>query len=162
MSFHTVARFVSGLPLAMGPCGAGPLNRVLLMDDTMWLPGDRGRLPTLACGIERAGRLTNLHADPTKTVAVHGVGSTPEPELGGEAGLRGVEAPEGSEEPVARGPANQGVGVVQVLDVDAEEVGEPDERGRGNANTPFGNLAEEVGKGGEGPAGGGTLWLRRP
>ena len=55
-----------------------------------------------------------------------------------------------------RGPANQGVGVVQVPDVDAEEVGEPDDRGRGKANTPFGNLAEEVGRGGEGPAGGGT------
>ena len=40
------------------------------MDDTQWLPGDRGHLPTLACGIERAGRLTNLHSDPTKTVLV--------------------------------------------------------------------------------------------
>ena len=48
----------------------GPLNRVLLMDDTQWLPGDRGRLPTLTSGIERAGRLTNLHSDPTKTVLV--------------------------------------------------------------------------------------------
>ena len=49
---------------------AGPLNRLLLMDDTQWLPGDRGHLPTLACGIEWAGRLTNLHSDPTKTVVV--------------------------------------------------------------------------------------------
>ena len=49
---------------------AGPLNRVLLMDDTQWLPGDRCHLPTLAHGIERAGRLTNLHSDPTKTVLV--------------------------------------------------------------------------------------------
>ena len=49
---------------------AGPLNRVLLMDDTQWLPGDRGHLPTLTRGIERAGRLTNLHSDPTKTVLV--------------------------------------------------------------------------------------------
>ena len=49
---------------------AGPLNRVLLMDDTQWLPGDRGRLPALASGIERAGRLTNLHSDPTKTVLI--------------------------------------------------------------------------------------------
>ena len=49
---------------------AGPLNRVLLMDDTQWLPGDRSRLPTLASGIERAGRLTNLHPDPTKTILI--------------------------------------------------------------------------------------------
>ena len=87
---------------------------------------------------------------------VRGVGNTPELELGGEAGLRGVEAPAGSKEPVARGPANQGVGVVQVPDVDVEEVSQPDDRGRGNANTPFGNLAEEAGRGGEGPASGGA------
>ena len=49
---------------------AGPLNRVLLMDDTQWLPDDRGLLPTLTCGIERAGRLTNLHSDRTRTVLV--------------------------------------------------------------------------------------------
>ena len=49
---------------------AGPLNRVLLMDDTQWLPGDRGHLPALTRGIERAGRLTNLHSDPTKTVLI--------------------------------------------------------------------------------------------
>ena len=49
---------------------AGPLNRVLLMDDTRWLPGDRGHLPTLACDIEQAGRLINLHSDPTKMVLV--------------------------------------------------------------------------------------------
>ena len=49
---------------------AGLFNRVLLMDDTQWLPGDRCHLPTLTCGTERAGRLTNLHSDPTKTVLV--------------------------------------------------------------------------------------------
>ena len=49
---------------------AGPLNRVLLMDDTQWLPGDRCHLPALASGIERAGRLTNLDSDPTKTVLI--------------------------------------------------------------------------------------------
>ena len=49
---------------------AGPLNRVLLMDDTKWLPGDRCHLPALTSGIERAGRLTNLHSYPTKTVLV--------------------------------------------------------------------------------------------
>ena len=38
------------------------------MDDTQWLPGDRVHLHTLAHGIERAGRLTNLHSDPTKTI----------------------------------------------------------------------------------------------
>ena len=87
---------------------------------------------------------------------VRGVGSTPEPELRGEAGLRGVESPEGSWEPVARGTANQGVGVVQVSDIDAEEVGEPDDRGWGDANSPFGDLAEEVGRGREGPSSGGA------
>ena len=40
------------------------------MDDTQWLPGDRRQLHTLTRGIERAGRLTNLHSDPTKTVLV--------------------------------------------------------------------------------------------
>ena len=57
---------------------------------------------------------------------------------------------------MARGPANQGVGVVQVSDVYAEEVGEPDDRGWGEANLPFGDLVEEVGRGGEGPASGGA------
>ena len=57
-----------------------------------------------------------------------------------------MEAPEGSQEPVTRGSANQGVGVVKVSDVDAEEVGESDDRGRGNANAPYGNFAEEVGR----------------
>ena len=46
---------------------AGLLNRVLLMDDTQWLPGDRGHLHTLTRGIARGGPLTNLHLDPTKT-----------------------------------------------------------------------------------------------
>ena len=49
---------------------AGLLNRVLLMDDTQWLPGDGGHLHILTRRIERAGRLTNLHSDPTKTVLV--------------------------------------------------------------------------------------------
>ena len=97
-----------------------------------------------------------LVAQGDEQVVVRGVGSTPEPELGGEAGLRGVEAPEGSREPVARGPANQGVGVVQVSDVDADEVGESGDRGWGNSNAPFGNFAEEVGRGREGPASGGA------
>ena len=57
-----------GVPPADTP--EGPLKRVLLMDDTQWLPGDRGHLRTLTCGIERAGRLSNLHSDPTKTVLV--------------------------------------------------------------------------------------------
>ena len=58
-----------------------------------------------------------------------------------------MESPEGSQEPVARGPTEQGVGVVQVSDVDAEEVGEPDDSSRGNSNAPFGDVAGEVGKG---------------
>ena len=58
----------SHVPPAETP--AGRLNRVLLMDDTQWLPGDRGHLPTLTRGFGRAGRLTNLHSDPTKTVLV--------------------------------------------------------------------------------------------
>ena len=73
--------------------------------------------------------------------------STPEPELGGAARLRGVEAPEGGQEPVARGPTDQGVGVAQVSDVDTEEVGEPDDWSWGNTNAPFGNFAEEMGRG---------------
>ena len=87
---------------------------------------------------------------------VRGVSNTPEPELRGEVGLRGVEPPEGSQEPMACGPADQGVGVVQVPDVDAEEVSEPDDRGRGDADPSFGDLAEEVGRGGEGPPSGGA------
>ena len=97
-----------------------------------------------------------LVAQGDEQVVVRGVGGTPEPKLRGEAGLRGVESPEGSKEPVARGPANQGVGVVQVPDIDAEEVGEPDDRGWGDANPSFGNLAEEMGRGGEGPSSGGA------
>ena len=65
-----------------------------------------------------------------------------------------MEAPEGSQKPVTRGPTDQGVGVVQVSDVDAEEVGKPDDRGRGNADAPLGNFAEEVGRGKTGSAGG--------
>ena len=58
---------------------AGPLNRVLLMDDTQGLPSDGGHLPTLTRRTERAGRLTNLHSDPTKTVLV---GTALEPHAG--------------------------------------------------------------------------------
>ena len=79
-----------------------------------------------------------LVAQGDEQVVVRGVRSTPEPELGGEAGLRGVEAPEGSQEPVARGPANHGVGVVQVSDVDADEVGESGDRGWGIPTPPSG------------------------
>ena len=39
---------------------------------------------------------------------------------------------------MACGPANQGVGVVQVPDIDAEEVGEPDDRGLGMPIPPSG------------------------
>ena len=67
-----------------------------------------------------------------------------------------MEPPEGGQEPVARGPADQGVGVVQVPDVDAEEVSESDDRSRGDADPSFGDLAEEVGRGGEGPPSGGA------
>ena len=67
-----------------------------------------------------------------------------------------MEPPEGSREPVASGPADQGVGVVQMPDVDAEEVSEPDDRSRGNADPSLGDLAEEVGRCGEGPPSGGA------
>ena len=67
-----------------------------------------------------------------------------------------MEPPEGSQEPVARGPADQVVGVVQVPDVDAEKVSEPDDRSWGDADPSFGDLAEEVGRGGEGPPSGGA------
>ena len=46
-----------------------------------------------------------------------------------------MEPPEGSQEPVARGPADQGVGVVQVPDVDAEELANP-MTGAGGIPTP--------------------------
>ena len=48
-----------GVPTIDTP--AGLLNRVLLMDDTQWLPGNGGHLHTLTGGMERAGRLTSLH-----------------------------------------------------------------------------------------------------
>ena len=67
-----------------------------------------------------------------------------------------MEAPEGSQEPVARGPADEGVGVVQVPDVDAEEVSKPNNRCRGDTDSPFGDPAGEVGRGGEGPPSGGA------
>ena len=87
---------------------------------------------------------------------VRGVCGAPEPELWGEAGLGRMEPPEGSQEPVARGPADQGVGVVQVPDVDAEEVSKPNDRRRGYTDSPFGDLTEEVSRGGEGPPSGGA------
>ena len=92
----------------------------------------------------------------TNRFLVSGMGSTPEPDLEGEAGLMGVEAPEGSQEPVMCGPGNRGVGVVQVWDVDADEVCESGDRCWGTFNAPFGNFAEEVGRGCEGPARGGA------
>ena len=58
---------------------------------------------------------------------VRGVGVTPESELSGEARLRGVEAAKGSEEPVARGPTDHGVLLIELPDVDTEEVVEPDD-----------------------------------
>ena len=67
-----------------------------------------------------------------------------------------MEAPKGSQEPVARGPTDQGVGVVQVPDVDAEEVGEPEDRSWGDANAPFGDFAEEMGRGRQGLASSGA------
>ena len=69
---------------------------------------------------------------------VRGVGGTPEFELCGEARLCGVEAPKGSEEPVACGPTDQEVLVVEVPDVDTEEVGEPDGRSWGTPTPPSG------------------------
>ena len=83
---------------------------------------------------------------------VRGVGSIPEPELGGEAGLRGVEALEGRQEPVARGPANQGAGVVQVSDVDADEIGYSSDRGLGNSNAPLGKFRRGRGQRPRGPS----------
>ena len=67
-----------------------------------------------------------------------------------------MEPPEGGQELVARGPADQGVGVVQVPDVDAEEVSESNDRSRGDADPDFGDLVEEVGRGVEGPPSGGA------
>ena len=57
-----------GIPPAQTP--AGPLNRVLLMVDTQWIPEDGSHLQALARGIERPSRLTNLHSDPTKTILI--------------------------------------------------------------------------------------------
>ena len=71
---------------------------------------------------------------------VRGVGGTPESDLCGEARLRGVEAPKGSEEPMARGPTDPEVLVIEVPDVDTEEVGEPNDRSWGDANPSFGDL----------------------
>ena len=92
---------------------------------------------------------------------VRGVRGAPEPELRGEAGLGRMEPPEGSQEPVARGPADQGVGVVQVPDVDAEEVSKPNDRCRGYTDSPFGDLTEEVSRGGEGTTQRWRAWPRR-
>ena len=85
-----------------------------------------------------------LVAQGDKQISVRGVCGAPVRELWGEAGLRRMEPPEGSQEPVARGPADRGVGVVQVPDVDAEEVSKPNDRRRGDSDSPFGDLAEEV------------------
>ena len=52
--------------------------------------------------------------------------------------------------------ALSGVGVVQVPDVDAEEVSQSNDRRRGDTDPSFGDLAEEVGRGGEGPPSGGA------
>ena len=49
-------------------------------------------------------------------VVVRGVGGTPEYELCGEARRRGVEAPKGTEEPVAHGPTDQGVLVLWLME----------------------------------------------
>ena len=46
--------------------------------------------------------------------------------------------------------------MVQVPDVDAEEVSESNDRRRGDTDPSFGDLAEEVGRGGEGPPSGGA------
>ena len=46
--------------------------------------------------------------------------------------------------------------MVLVPDVDAEEVSKPNDRCRGYTDPPFGDLAEEVGRGGEGPPSGGA------
>ena len=51
------SRSLLWLPRADTP--AGPLNRVVLMGDTQWLPGHRRHLYTLT---------RDLHSDPTKTV----------------------------------------------------------------------------------------------
>ena len=87
---------------------------------------------------------------------VSGAGSTPEPELCGEARLCGVEAPKGTEEPMVRGPTDQGVWVIGVPDVDTEEVGESDGRSLRDGNAPLGDLAEEMGRGRQGLASSGS------
>ena len=46
--------------------------------------------------------------------------------------------------------------MVQVSDVDAEEVSKPNDRCRGYTDSPFGDLTEEVSRGGEGPPSGGA------
>ena len=57
---------------------------------------------------------------------------------------------------MARGLVTQAVGVVQVPDIDAEKVGELDDWSWGDADPPFGYLAEEMHRGGEGPSSGGA------
>ena len=47
---------------------------------------------------------------------------------------------------MARGPTDQGVWVIEVRDVDTQEVGESDGRSWGDANAPFGDFAEEMGR----------------
>ena len=57
---------------------------------------------------------------------------------------------------MARGPMDQGVWVIEVPDVDTEEFGEPDGRRWGDANAFFGDFAEEMGRGRQGPASSGS------
>ena len=97
-----------------------------------------------------------LVAESDEKVMIRGVSFAPDPDFRGEARLRGVKAPEGREEAVACGPAHEGIAVIEVSDVDTHEVGETDDRGRRDANTPFGGLSEEEGGGRHGPSGGGS------
>ena len=78
---------------------------------------------------------------------VSGLGCTPQSELCGEARLLGVETPKGTGEPMAHGTADQRVLVIEVPDLDTEEVGVPDDRSRGGANSSFEDVSEETGRG---------------
>ena len=53
---------------------------------------------------------------------------------------------------MACGLTDQGVWVIEVSDVDTEEVGEPDDRSWRDANARFGDFAEEMGTGRQGPS----------
>ena len=78
---------------------------------------------------------------------VSGVGGTTQPELRGEARLPGMQTPKGGEESMARRTADQGVLAVEVADVDTEEVGVSGDRSWGDANAPFVDALEEMGRG---------------